>query len=250
MSVYDLGALAKYHEYTREHGANKLVYRLSHWVLIPAAVTWFRLTRTGMDAIPKEGGVLLVANHRSFLDPFLLGMLLPSSRPVCAMGKAELFKRPRAGWYISRCGCFPVRRGESDPEALETARQVLERGGVLVIFPEGTRFRGGGLGSPRRGAFRMAIETGATEVPCCVLGTEKVRRLKLVIRPVHCQVHAAAPIPVEKGEPTPESANALAERSWRAVTDLWLEHGGSPEPGTRERDRRFSWKWRPFRRSK
>jgi 1-acyl-sn-glycerol-3-phosphate acyltransferase len=244
MSVYDLGALAKYHEFTRKHGANKLVYRLSHWILVPAALAWFRLTRTGTDTIPQDG-VLLVANHRSFLDPFLLGMLLPPSRPVCAMGKAELFKRPRAGWYISRCGCFPVRRGESDPEATETARQVLERGGVVVIFPEGTRLRGGGLGQPRRGAFRLAIETGATVVPCCVMNTENVRRAKVVIRPVHVQAHAAPPIPVEKGEPTREAAADLADRSWKAVTDLWLEHGGSPEPGTRERDKkRFSWPWR------
>ncbi len=246
MSLHDLGALAKYHEFTREHGANKLVYRLSHWVLVPAALAWFRLTRTGMDAIPREGGVLIVANHRSFLDPFLLGMLLPSSRPLCAMGKAELFKRPRAGWYISRCGCFPVRRGESDPEAMETARQVLERGGAVVIFPEGTRLRGGGLGRPRRGAFRLAIETGATVVPCCVTGTERVRRLKVVVRPVHVQAHAAAPIPVEKGEATREAAADLADRAWNAVTELWLEHGGSPEPGTRERDRRtpFRWPWK------
>ena len=142
--MYDLGALAKYHEFTRKHGASKLVYRLSHWILVPAALAWLRLTRTGMDAIPEEGGVLVVANHRSFLDPFLLGMLLPPSRPLCSMGKAELFARPRAGWYMSRCGCFPVRRGESDPEAMETARQVLERGGALAIFPEGTRLRHGG----------------------------------------------------------------------------------------------------------
>jgi hypothetical protein len=77
--------------------------------------------------------------------------------------------------------------------------------------------------------------------------------MKFVIRPAHCQVHAAEPIPVEKGEPTPESAKALAEQSWQAVTDLWLENGGSPEPGTRDRDPRlprFSWKWRPFRRSR
>jgi hypothetical protein len=78
-----------------------------------------------------------------------------------------------------------------------------------------------------------------------VIGTERVRRLKVVVRPVHVQAHAAAPIPVTKGEPTREAAAALADRSWAAVTELWLEHGGSPEPGTRERDkRRFRWPWK------
>jgi glycerol-3-phosphate dehydrogenase (NAD(P)+) len=111
-SVHDLGALAKYHQFTREHGAHKLVYRLSYMILKPLMIAYLRLTRTGLDAIPAEGPVLVVANHRSFLDPFLIGTLFPPSRPVCFMGKAELFARPRAGWYVSRLGCFPVRRGE------------------------------------------------------------------------------------------------------------------------------------------
>jgi 1-acyl-sn-glycerol-3-phosphate acyltransferase len=136
-SAHDLGALAKYHEFTREHRANRFVYRLSHAILTPLLIAYLRLTRTGMADIPAEGAVLIVSNHRSFLDPFLIGTLLPAGRPLNFMGKAELFARPRAGWYVSRCGCFPVRRGESDPAALETARRVLEAGGVLVVFPGG-----------------------------------------------------------------------------------------------------------------
>jgi 1-acyl-sn-glycerol-3-phosphate acyltransferase len=104
-----------------------------------------------------------------------------------------------------------------------------------VIFPEGTRLRAGGLGEPKRGAFRMAIETGATVVPVCVLGAENVRRAKVIVRPVHCQVHAAPAIPVQAGEPTPESAKALMDEAWDAVRTLWLDHGGSPEPGRRDR---------------
>jgi 1-acyl-sn-glycerol-3-phosphate acyltransferase len=234
-SEYDLGALAKYHQFTRDHGASKWVYRLTYMLLKPLLIAYLRLTRTGMDAIPKEGPVLVVADHRSFLDPFLLGLLFPPSRPVCFMGKAELFARPRAGWYVSRLGCFPVRRGESDPEALETGRQVLQRGGVLAVFPEGTRLRHGGLGTPKRGAFRLALQTGATVLPVCVIGADRVRRAKVIVRPVHCELHAAPPIPVEAAEPTPEAAKALMEAAWSAVTESWLEHGGSPEPGERER---------------
>ncbi|HWM11685.1 MAG TPA: lysophospholipid acyltransferase family protein [Solirubrobacteraceae bacterium] len=235
MSAHDLGALAKYHEFTREHRANRLVYRLSHAILKPALIAYLRLTRTGMETIPREGAVLIVANHRSFLDPFLIATLLRAGRPLNFMGKAELFARPRAGWYVSRVGCFPVRRGESDPEALETARRVLAGGGVLVVFPEGTRLRWGGLGEPRRGAFRLAIQTGASVVPVCVIGAENVRRAKVIVRPVHCQVHAGPPIPVEPEVPTPENAGALMEQAWESVRSLWLERGGSPEPGRRER---------------
>ena len=149
------------------------MYRLSHALLKPLLIAYLRLTRTGMEHIPAEGPVLIVANHRSFLDPFLIGTLLRAGRPLNFMGKAELFGRPRAGWYVSRCGCFPVRRGESDPAALETARLVLEGGGVLVIFPEGTRLRWGGLAPPQarrvpdgdrdRGDRRAGLRAGGRE---------------------------------------------------------------------------------------
>jgi 1-acyl-sn-glycerol-3-phosphate acyltransferase len=82
------------------------VYRLSHAILAPLLIAYLRLTRTGREHIPAEGPVLIVANHRSFLDPFLIGATLPAGRPLNFMGKAELFARPRAGWYVSRCGCF------------------------------------------------------------------------------------------------------------------------------------------------
>jgi glycerol-3-phosphate dehydrogenase (NAD(P)+) len=234
-SAHDLGALARYHEFTREHQAHRLVYRLTHWVLKPLLVGYFRLTRTRMEEIPPEGALLIVANHRSFLDPFLIGTLLPSTRPVCFMGKAELFARPRAGWYLSRCGCFPVRRGESDPDAMETARQVLASGGVVVIFPEGTRLRAGGVGRPRRGAFRLALQTGADVLPVCVIGSDRARRAKVIVRPVHCEVHAAPVVPVKAAEPDAEAVRELTEQAWSAIVQLWLAHGGSPEPGARDR---------------
>jgi hypothetical protein len=97
----------------------------------------------------------------------------------------------------------------------------------------------------------MAIETGATVVPVCVLGAERVRRAKLIVRPAHCQVHAAPAIPVERGEPTPESATALMDEAWNAVSGLWLEHGGSPEPGVRDRPplkQRLADRWRALTR--
>ena len=102
MSVHDLGALAKYHDFTREHRAHKLVYGLSYTLLVPLMLAYFRLTRTGRERLPAEGPVLIVANHRSFLDPFLIGAMLPAGRPLNFKGKAELFARPRAGWYGSR----------------------------------------------------------------------------------------------------------------------------------------------------
>ena len=123
-----------------------------------------------------KGGLIVAANHRSFFDPFLIGGVLPWRRPMNYVAKVELFERRWQAWLLSRLGAFPIRRGESDEDSMETARMVVERGGTVCIFPEGTRIRSGSLGSPKRGVGRLALETGAPVLPTAVIGTEHVRR--------------------------------------------------------------------------
>src|SRR6185503_17566378 len=111
----------------------------------------------GADHIPREGAAVIAPNHKSFYDSFFLALATP--RPMRFMAKNELIA-PWYGAYLVRLGAFPVRRGESDEEALETAREILRQGGLLALFPEGTRVRDPGeLGEPRRGAGRLALET-------------------------------------------------------------------------------------------
>jgi 1-acyl-sn-glycerol-3-phosphate acyltransferase len=134
------------------------------------------------------------------------------------MGKAELFEGA-FGWLLVRLGAFPVKRGESDAEALETAREILRQGGLLALFPEGTRVRDPEtLGSPRRGAARLALETGALLVPAAITGTEN-----LFVGPVpklrRVQVAFGEPISVPELEATPEAAGTLLEgQLWPEVT--------------------------------
>ena len=81
-------------------------------------------------------------------------------RPVYYMAKRELFEKPWQAWVLNALGAFPVDRGAGDGDAMETAREILERGDCVVVFPEGTRIRTGPLESPHTGIGRLALETG------------------------------------------------------------------------------------------
>ena len=144
--------LELYHERTRRRGVNSVVYWSIRFFAKPALLVYFRLARRGHGLIP-DGGVILASNHRSFLDPFVLGTCVP--RPIYFMAKQEIFRNPFVGWLLNCLGAFPLRRGASDEESMKTALALLERGEVVVIFPEGTRIRRGSLGRPRRGVGRL-----------------------------------------------------------------------------------------------
>ncbi len=163
---------------------------------------------SGAEHVPREGAAIVAPNHKSFWDSFFIGIC--TRRHVRFMAKTELIEA-RYGPLLVRLGAFPVRRGESDADALETARTILRQGGLLALFPEGTRVRDPeSLGSPRRGAGRLALETGATIVPAAISGTEDLF-LGPLPRPRRVQVAFAEPIHVDEMAVTPEAASTLVE---------------------------------------
>ncbi len=162
------------HERARTKGVQPIVYWLVRAVLQPFFHLYFRLSRIGREHVPAEGPVILAANHRSFLDPFMIATL--ARRPLYYVAKRELFEKRWQGWLLNALGAFPVDRGNGDGEMLATARAILARGDAVLIFPEGTRVRPGALGRPKRGVGRLALETGAPVVPVAVIGTEAIRR--------------------------------------------------------------------------
>ncbi len=127
--------------------------------------------------MPESAVVLIVAsNHRSFLDPFAIGGVLPWRRPMNYVAKVELFQRRWQGWLLSRLGAF----SDSPGRGRRRRYGIGPPGGGArrhrLVFPEGTRIRSGSLRQPRRGVGRLALQTGVAVIPCALIGTEHVRR--------------------------------------------------------------------------
>ena len=218
-----------YHAYARRRGVNWGLYLLARLILQPAFGVWLRLSRVGREHLRGiEGGLIIASNHRSFLDPFVIGTTLPWRRPMQYVAKVELFESRWRGWILSRVGAFPIRRGQSDETAMETARLVLDRGGTICIFPEGTRIRSGSLSTPKRGVGRLALETGAAVVPVAVHGSEQVRR-GWRIRPRKVRLRVGRTMRFPRTEhPSPALAATVTGRIWPNVELQWEWLGGLP----------------------
>jgi 1-acyl-sn-glycerol-3-phosphate acyltransferase len=160
--------------------------RPSKTYLLVGLLSWpvvrylFRLRARGVENVPRDGGCVLAANHVSNLDPWPLGLPLFPRRFLRFMAKSELYWFP-LGRFISVAGAFPVRRGQADAEAIETAARLCREGHVVVMFPEGTRRRKGlrkkWEARPHTGAARIALEAGVPLVPAAISGTDRIRRL-------------------------------------------------------------------------
>jgi len=218
--------IARYHARARERGVNPIVYWVTRAIIQPFFHLYFRLSRIGREHIPETGPVIFAANHRSFLDPFIMGVC--SRRPIYYVAKREIFANPLVAWFVGSLGAFPVHRGAGDADMLETAKAILERGDCVLMFPEGTRTRPGALGRPKRGVGRLALETGAPVVPVAMIGTEAVRK-GWMIRPHKIRVRIGRALTFPKVETvSPQLAGAVTDRIWPNVMLQWEWLGGLP----------------------
>lgn len=132
----------------------------------------------GAENVPEEGGFMGSCNHLSNFDPMIGALFV--RRPCFAMVKAEYFKTPILGGIVIALGGFPVRRGEADRQAIKTALAIVKRGGILCMFPEGTRSKTFKLQPGHPGAALVASSSNVKIVPGAIFGTENImRRQKL-----------------------------------------------------------------------
>ena len=149
-----------------------MLYRFLQIVFRLLFYTVFRTRVYGRENIPKEGAVILAANHASNIDPPLMASLI--ERPISYMAKIELFENPIFGAAIRRCHAFPVKRGASDRGAIKAAVTVLKEGHMLGLFPEGTRSKTGELQKAEAGIALIASMTGAPIVPVAILNSHRI----------------------------------------------------------------------------
>src|SRR5919112_1483157 len=214
------------HERARTKGVNPFVYWIVRALFQPFFHLYFRLSRIGREHVPQEGPVIFAANHRSFLDPFVIATI--ARRPLYYVAKRELFEKRWQAWFLNSLGAFPVDRGNGDRDMIETAKAILARGDAVLIFPEGTRIRPGSLGRPKRGVGRLALETGAPVLPVAIIGTEAIRK-GWRIRPHKVRIRIGRPLTFPKVEAaSPQLAAAVTDRIWPNVMLQWEWLGGPP----------------------
>jgi 1-acyl-sn-glycerol-3-phosphate acyltransferase len=185
----------------------------------------YRLRVRGIEHVPA-GGVVLASNHTSNLDPWPLGCAL-YPRQLHYMAKSELWWFPLRV-LLQALGSFPVRRGQGDVEAFETAVRIVREGGVMAMFPEGTR-RNKGLHKkhaprPHTGTARIALAAGAPLVPTGIRGMERLSRfgpLRIVFGP-------AIPLADLEGLDSFEAAPIATERLWSEIQRLEAELDADP----------------------
>jgi 1-acyl-sn-glycerol-3-phosphate acyltransferase len=199
-------------------------YQLARGILKPFLGLWFDWSIEGLENIPRKGGAILAVNHIAYLDPLVMAYVVDRARRRPRyLAKSELFNDKRIGWILKGAKQIPVQRGTRDaPMALDQAIEALDRGEIVVIFPEGTITTDPDLNpmAAKTGAARLALASKAPLIPAAVWGTQNVW-------PKGFAKHWWPPgqdVLVRVDGPLPVTGDADSREDWKRVGDDLMQH--------------------------
>jgi 1-acyl-sn-glycerol-3-phosphate acyltransferase len=150
------------------------LYTSLRWLAVPFFGGLYRCRVKGAEHLPRSGPAMVAMTHKCFWDPVIAGMIF--ERPLRFMAKKELFENRQAARFISSLGAFPLDRGAGDRAALQTALTILDRGEVLLMFPEGHRQTDDAVHEFLPGVGMIALRSGAPVIPLALDGTQYMLR--------------------------------------------------------------------------
>ncbi len=200
---------------SRDPGANQLQAR-TRSIARPLATRLWNIERQGYERLPDDGPAILCPNHISFLDSAFLMLTVP--RNISFVGKAEYLDDWKTKYLFPAMGMIPIDRsgGERSASALEAAEEVLQRGELFGIFPEGTRSRDGSLYKGRTGAARLAMKIGCPIFPVGIVGTDSIQPIDAKVPRLGgtCSIRIGRPIRPERYE-----GRGPEHLAWRSMID-------------------------------
>lgn len=201
---------------TADRWTSLRVYWLARNAGLLAGLFYFRIMVRGKEHLRTPGPAILAPVHRSNLDVPLIAGHCP--RRLRSLAKEGMFRGPLSRWFSASIGAFPVQRDQVDRVALESAQTLLERGEMLLVFPEGTRGSGPSIGDVHNGCAFLATTTGARVIPIGVAGTEEAMppRAKIA-RPRRVVVTIGEPI-----EPAQVTAGVVGGREQRRALSAYV----------------------------
>ena len=219
--------------HTLEHADKKLVYewqpsraweKVTRGFFAVVFHTLWPLRIEGAEYVPGKGAGIIVCNHLSMIDPFVIGYA--AKRLVNFMAKQELFRIPILGPVLRKLGAFPVDRSRRDPASLRIALTVLKSGELLGMFPEGTRSTTGEMLELRAGAARLAARTRTPIIPAAVFNTNRALPRGKFIRPARIRVRFGRPFELtelygrnDKGEEMERALDLIKEKIEELAAD-------------------------------